>query len=133
MSNLDEALRWFDQAKSDLESANILSRGAKFESACFYSQQSAEKALKAFLVSKGYRGIITHSIRELLAKSAVKEKAFKEHVSAGLYLDRQYIQPRYPDSFPSGSPFQYYTKGDADLCLKYAELILSTVEKFLKK
>ncbi|MBS7637720.1 HEPN domain-containing protein [Candidatus Bathyarchaeota archaeon] len=47
----------------------------------FFAQQSAERALKGFLYSKGYRALITHSVTELL------EEASKiEGVSKGLAI-----------------------------------------------
>ncbi|MDI6886868.1 MAG: HEPN domain-containing protein, partial [archaeon] len=65
--NLNEALRWLKQAKKDLTSAKNSLESGDYEWACFQSQQSAEKALKSFLYSKGFRKILTHSIFELIS------------------------------------------------------------------
>jgi len=42
---------WLDQAKKDLEATNSSLKSGHFEWCCFQAQQSAEKALKALLLS----------------------------------------------------------------------------------
>lgn len=42
-----ESQRWLDQAGEDLKAALVLQEGERYAQACFYAQQSAEKALKA--------------------------------------------------------------------------------------
>ncbi|MEM0085565.1 MAG: HEPN domain-containing protein, partial [Zestosphaera sp.] len=44
-----EALRWFNEALWDLDTAKILYRERRFNAAAFYSHQAAEKACKALL------------------------------------------------------------------------------------
>jgi HEPN domain-containing protein len=44
-----EAARWLKQAQYDLEVAKYNAEGQFYATACFSAQQSAEKALKAFL------------------------------------------------------------------------------------
>ncbi len=63
----------------------------------FFTQQSAEKALKGFLYSKGYRVLITHSVTELLEESSKLEGSFKKFIEEGKELDRHYIGARYPN------------------------------------
>ena len=48
-----EGNRWLDQARQDLEDASYCLEGKKYNVACFLSQQSAEKALKGYLVFRG--------------------------------------------------------------------------------
>ena len=43
----NNARRWFNQAASDLEAADVLLTGEKYAQAAFWSQQAAEKAMKA--------------------------------------------------------------------------------------
>jgi len=105
MSNIEEGKRWLNQGERDLGAAMVLMDKEFYESACFHSQQAAEKALKSF----------------------------KDLNRASIELDKHYIPPRYPDAFPSGSPFEYYTREDADKCIKYAESILAEVRNFLAK
>lgn len=58
--------RWIEQAVADLAAAQDSLRTLHFEWACFQSQQAAEKALKAFLYSKGRTSVISHSLADLV-------------------------------------------------------------------
>ena len=133
MDNLEEGLRWLDQAKADLKTAKDCLDDGNYYASAFFAQQSAEKALKGFIYSKGYRAIITHSVTELLEESSKKEKVFDNLINYGKELDRHYIGSRYPNFYPKGPAYKYYTKELAERCLNYAESILKEVEKFLKK
>jgi len=62
----DEAARWLDSASNDLDAAEWDLQGKFYNYACFKSQQSAEKALKAFLYFRGLRRLIGHSTHDLL-------------------------------------------------------------------
>ena len=130
MGNLEEGLRWIDQAEADLKtSRNCLEDGNYYASA-FFAQQSAEKSLKGFLYLKGYRAIITHSVLDLLIESSKFEKVFERFMDYGKELDKHYIGSRYPNFYPSGAPYRYYTREVAEKCLSYAESILNEVKKF---
>lgn len=39
-------------------------------------------------------------------------------------LDRCYIGSRYPNAYPSGAPYRYYTSEVDEKCVSYAESIL---------
>ncbi len=133
MSNLEEAMRWLKQGERDLSAAMILMDKEIYESACFHAQQASEKALKSLLFFKGYRTVVTHSTRELFREVKKIIPEFRDLGRASIELDKHYIPPRYPDAFPSGSPFEYYTREDADKCIKYAESILAEVRNYLTK
>ncbi len=133
MSNLEEAMRWLKQGERDLSAAIVLMEREFYESACFHAQQASEKALKSLLIMEGYRAVVTHSTRELYREIKKLIPEFKDLSRASIELDKHYIPPRYPDAFPSGSPFEYYTREDADKCVSYAESILSEVRNFIRK
>ncbi|MFQ6126990.1 MAG: HEPN domain-containing protein, partial [Candidatus Heimdallarchaeota archaeon] len=99
----------------------------------FFAQQSAEKALKGFLYVKGFRALITHSVTELLEESSNHDTTFKQFIDQGKELDRHYIGSRYPNFYPRGPAYKYYTEEIAKKCLSYAESILNNVRKFLEK
>ena len=65
----EEGMRWLLQARQDLDDANYNLEGKRYHLACFLSQQAGEKALKAFLYSKGEEMVLGHSVAKLL-KSA---------------------------------------------------------------
>ena len=133
MKNLEEGLRWLDQAEADLKTSKDCSEDGNYYASAFFAQQSAEKALKGFLYSKGFRALITHSVLELLEASSKFEKNLKKFIDYGKELDRHYIGSRYPNFYPSGPAYKYYTKETAEKCLNYAESILKELKKFLKK
>ena len=58
---------WLKYAKRDLDSAEFLRnmKPAPVEIICFHCQQAAEKALKAFLVSRGIEPRKTHDLVDL--------------------------------------------------------------------
>ena len=133
MQNIEEGLRWLDQAKADLKTAKDCLKDKNFYAGAFFSQQSAEKALKGFLYSKGFRALITHSVTELLEESSKHENAFKKFLDQGKELDRHYIGSRYPNFYPNGPAYKYYTEEITKKCVNYAESILKEVEKLLRK
>lgn len=53
--NLTEGQRWLRQALYDRDAARLNRDHGFHEHACFLAQQSAEKALKAFLYARGER------------------------------------------------------------------------------
>jgi len=133
MGNLEEGLRWLDQAEADLKTSRDCLKDGNYYASAFFSQQAAEKALKGLLYSHGYRAIITHSVVDLLEESAKFGDEFGELLDRGKELDRHYIGSRYPNFYPSGAPYKFYTEEMAKTCLSYAESILSEVRKFLRK
>ena len=127
-----EEQRWLRQAEKDLESARDSSKAGHYEWACFQSQQAAEKALKAFLYSKGLRAVLTHSIRELVLDCSKYESSYRDLLSQAKVLDTYYIATRYPNGLVGNAiPAQYYSEEDASQCTDYAGLILKTVKKFM--
>jgi HEPN domain-containing protein len=129
-----EEQRWLRQAEKDLESARDSSKAGHYEWTCFQAQQAAEKALKAFLYSKGLRAILTHSIRELVLDCSKYESDFSNLISQAKVLDTYYIPTRYPDGLVGNEiPAQYYSEEDASQCINYAGLMLKTVTRFMSR
>lgn len=85
------------------------------------------------MYSKGFRALITHSVIELLEESSKHERTFKQFINQGKELDRHSIGSRYPNFYPRGPAYKYYTEEIAKKCLNYAESILKEVKKFLGK
>jgi HEPN domain-containing protein len=133
MRNLEEGLRWLDQAEADLKTASDCLKDGNYYASAFFSQQGAEKALKGLLYSHGHRAILTHSVTDLLEQGSRHYKSLAALVDYGKELDRHYIASRYPNFFPSGPPYKYYTQEMAEKCLSYAGLILKKASGFLKR
>ena len=133
MDNSEEGLRWLDQAEADLKTAKDCLKDQNYYASAFFSQQLAEKALKGFLYSGGYRALITHSVTELVEEASKHEVVFGNLIDYGKELDRHYIGSRYPNFYPKGPAYKYYTREIAERCLNYAESILKEVEKSLRR
>lgn len=78
-------------------------------------------------------GLPTHSVVELLEESSKWEGRFRELLDRGRELDRHYIGSRYPNFYPAGAPYQYYTGEEAGRCVSYAESILEEAKRLLRK
>jgi HEPN domain-containing protein len=124
--------RWFEQAKYDLKSAEDSLEDGNHEWACFQAQQSAEKALKAYLYLQGESLIDTHSIFRLLRMCSGYDQQFAAAKECK-ELDEYYIPTRYPNGLPDAVPHLFYTKEDAEKCVGYAKKIISLVERVTKK
>ena len=99
---LDEGLRWLRQASEDLHWAEHLAEQGAYHLACFLAQQSAEKALKAYLYAQDVELVWGHSVRELCTVAATFDAAFEELGRKVAPLDQYYIPTRYPNGLPGG-------------------------------
>lgn len=109
------ALRWLRQADYDLQQARKLLEDEVFSYAAFFAEQSAQKALKAFLIFSGKRFITIHSVGELAKEAAALQAAFQSLIDEGKRLDRHYLTSRYPDALPEPAiPAEAYVKSDAE-------------------
>lgn len=91
------AKKWLVQSEADLKASKDSLETGNNNWSSFQAQQSAEKALKAFLYSMGYTSIITHSIKELLRECEKIEAEFNELSGEARFLDMFYISTRYPN------------------------------------
>lgn len=84
---MTEAARWLEQSRRDLDDARFAASGARWNLACFLSQQAAEKALKAFLYARGAEAVWGHSVAELCQEAAAHDAAFGTIDLLGARLD----------------------------------------------
>jgi HEPN domain-containing protein len=82
------AKRWFLQALRDLDDAKFNFSGERFNVACFLAQQSAEKALKAYLYLKGAEEVWGPSVGELCQDAKNFDKDFEAIKKASNSLDK---------------------------------------------
>jgi len=128
-----EAGRWFRQAVAELEVVRTLIAGRHYAPACFYSQQAAEKALKAVLYSQGQRVVLGHSVRDLAKRCKAYDASFGSVESDGALLDQLYIPTRYPNGLPPPAvPSESYTESHAQSALASAERVVRVAEAFLR-
>lgn len=94
-----------------------------FEWAAFASHQAAEKAAKAVYQKLGAeaRG---HSVTQLLSSLPASVRPSEALIEIAKELDRHYITPRYPNSYPEGAPMDFYTRAEAQRAIQGAERVL---------
>lgn len=130
-----ESIRWLLQAEKDLDDAKFNLSGSRYNVACFLSQQSAEKILKAYLYEKGKHPVWGHSVSDLVDDCTEYDKDFEKLFSLAGPLDRYYIPTRYPDGLPGGIPSDAFIEEDAKKAIVMAEKIMEFIkskENFIK-
>jgi len=129
----DEAKRWLDQAEEDLKSAKILLQNRRYDAACFFFQQVAEKALKSFLYGEGEGLVIGHSVTDLVKKCAEFDPSFASLGAEVNGLDGFYIPTRYPSALPDSIPARVYNATEAERAQSMAEKVIKRVKEKIKR
>ena len=104
---------WINQAERDLKVAEELKKDESFEWSCFVAQQAAEKAVKAVFQTLN-AAAWGHSVFDLMRILSKKVMVNEELLDCARGLDRYYVATRYPNGFESGSPYEYFTRRDAE-------------------
>jgi len=132
----EEARRWLETAKDDLDTARILSGSAKYAHCCFHAQQAGEKAMKAVWYFEDLDPW-GHSIKKLIddleSASPPAYDAFKDLTRPAMVLDRFYIPTRYPNGLPDITPDQAYNREDADVACNHADKIVSAAADYTRE
>lgn len=116
-----EGRRWFAQAERDLEAAILLKEHGHYNVACFQCHQAIEKALKAYLYSRGAREVRGHSVGELCQEATTLDPSFASLRPAVVPADKYYISTRYPNGVAYGSvPYEAYDSEDAARAIRMA-------------
>jgi HEPN domain-containing protein len=115
------------QADHTYKSAINDKNNKDFNWCCFKSQQAAEFAIKALLYGLGLTPF-GHSLIRLLNEVRNAGIDPSSVLSCARLLDRHYVPARYPNSYSTGSPFEYYDDATADEALKCAKLIIDFVK-----
>lgn len=134
-SNLDvqEFERWFESAKRTIMSAFADLSSGYYNWSCFKAHQATEKGLKALLWGLG-QPRVGHSLVSLLKDiqdlgvdipSDIREKCFT--------LSKYYMITRYPDTWESGIPEDYFSEKDARDAISAANEILDWVRDIWQK
>ncbi|MCB9493057.1 MAG: HEPN domain-containing protein [Epsilonproteobacteria bacterium] len=90
---------WLKIAQEDLLAAKGLCKLELFSSAVYHCQQSAEKSLKAYLVSKKNPILKTHDLIKLLEVCMSFDKEFEKKFDAANYISPFSSKFRYPTEF----------------------------------
>lgn len=124
---------WLKQSERDLSACWSLLRDGLYEQACFYSQQSAEKALKALAYLRGARLVLGHSVRELLEQLKNDYPALERFQEAAQRLDLVYTTSRYPNTLPGSAPYQVFSQSQAEEVVKMAGAIIDEIKSTISQ
>lgn len=127
MAEPNRAGDWLRQAGNDLEWAADTLRSERFAQACFVCQQAAEKALKAVAFARGFDRVRGHSIPKVAKAPGINDEVEK----AARRLDLHHMTTRHPDALPSGAPFEYFDRSQAEEALQLAALVIERARKEL--
>jgi HEPN domain-containing protein len=111
---------WVKYSKTDLDVAKQLfenMRPRPLEIICYQAQQSAEKALKAFLIKNNMLPPKIHDLNHLCEMCGKIDKAFDEIADSCGSLNRYSVMPRYPFELE-------ILEADAETAIQKADSIL---------
>ncbi len=126
---LAEAARWMRQSEQDLDDADFLRNGERFNLACFMGQQAAEKALTAFLYHKRVEDVWGHSLVDLCEDAKLFDMMFDIIKSEARQLDKYFEITRYPGYLPGGIPSEAFDRIDADRSIELSTQVVQFVKE----
>lgn len=116
-----------------MKDAFALAEAGRYYLSLYLCQQSAEKALKAFIYMKEEEPIFTHSVGQLLKMAASIDPAFKP-LRTAKRLDDYYIPTRYPNGLPGEVPAKYYDDPDeAEEALSWAKRVVGLCRRKINR
>ena len=129
---MDRSEDWIRQARRDLNRAKLDVEHEFYEWACFTSQQAAEKSVKAVYqaLNSSVRG---HSVMKMLNGLNEQFDIPEDIIHGARILDRYYMETRYPNGFPEGSPFDYFDDKIAEEAYNAASEILGFCEDIIRR
>ena len=128
MSIRKEAINWLEESKVDLRRAKSSLRNKDYSLCCFMSQQSVEKALKAFHISLRKVPSRTHDLTALYSSVNQTLKLSKDLIEALPELSQYYVTARYPNA-GLGIPSRSFSFAQAKRAHIFAERIVKNIEK----
>jgi len=114
---------WLEQAKRDLEVADLCAKKGFYEWACFCYQEATVKIAKAALKKLDLESF-RHSVFNLLETLKEKIDIPDEIFEFAKEIDRHYITARYPGANMLKPPYQAYSSQDAQKANQYSQKII---------
>ncbi len=129
------AKAFFERAKEDLESAEILFKNKKYTDCIFHCEQAVQKSLKSVLILFGievYEHRVSHIFKD---EVAIKYPELEEISKVASEIEDHWLKTRYPIKTKDKifNPLKYYNEKIAKEILEKAKKVLSEIEKFLKE
>ena len=117
--------QWLDQAKADFTTARHCFTSKDYYAAVVFSQQCAEKVLKALYISN--TGKLPPKVHDLVELGRLVDAPNEVYLLAEK-LTVTYFSSRYPGAV-SEIPAKFYDKKKASVHLKEAKVILQWVQQ----
>jgi len=127
-----EARRWLESAREDLAYARHAAAGSHHAPACFFAQQTGEKAVKALHYADGARAVIGRSVRALIEQLDPRVPALDALLDTTRELDLLYVPTRYPNGLDTGTPGQAFSETQSERALKLAARLVAVVSETLE-
>lgn len=129
MKNKIFVIEWLRRAESNLERAKIgrIKEEILYEDLCFDCQQSAEKAIKALLISIDEEFPPVHSIARLLEIALDAGIEIPKEIMKAVQLTDYAVKTRYPGEIES------VTKKEYEEALKIAETVYKWTSKIIEE
>lgn len=123
---------WIRYAEGELRVAEreIEADSPVYHAICFLCQGSAEKFLKAYLISKGWELDKIHDIVELLHVSKTYNANLDDLIPKGEILNEYIVASRYPDNTKSSLDFE---RGEAEEAIEATRVIRMRVMELMAK
>ena len=119
---------WLKKADEDLEFAiSVVEESTFYAQICFHFHQASEKYLKSFIIAQDLEFKKIHDLQVLLKSCLAKDPNLQELMDDCKFLNRFYIDTRYPVHWPT-----QYTKEEALKARKAAEHIRDVIKSALE-
>lgn len=119
--------KWLNFALDDLSWTKANLKEKVWYGSCFTAQQAGEKALKAYLISKGKNIKKIHDLRAILEGCIKIDPSFEHLRNECATLNTYYAPTRYPDIVE----FIHFTKEKAEEAYTLADKIVEFVKNKL--
>ncbi|MDA1280527.1 MAG: HEPN domain-containing protein [Chloroflexi bacterium] len=125
----DPARSWLAQAVADLDAARANADQGRHALACFLCHESAVKAVKGFLYSKGAEMVWGDHLSDLCEDAMAFDPSFDFVKSVGALLDKHILSSRNPDAVGGAVPYEIYDSTDSSHALEIATELLDSVRQ----
>ncbi|MBT9145153.1 HEPN domain-containing protein [candidate division NPL-UPA2 bacterium Unc8] len=96
-NNKIRAKEWFEKADHDFDAVNDILKGSGHpDVAGVLLQQGIEKYLKGYLISKGWKLVKTHDLKELLDEAVKHNPIFNNYYDLLDMITEYYFEEKYP-------------------------------------
>lgn len=106
----------------------VRAAGGPLDTAIYHCQQSAEKAVKAYLVARGLTPEKTHDVRKLVVEASALEPRFNDCLEPAAALTPYAWEYRYPGDLVETDP----TPEEFDEAVQQAQTILDFVSNVIQ-